>query len=191
MLLFIEVVGDSAAEKEVPVIDEAVFGKIATGDRDAFSSLYEKVSGAVYAYCLSVLRNRTDAEDAMQDTFVKIRGAAHLYRPMGKPMAWIFTIARNLCLMKLRTSSRTVDIPDVELMGPDSFNGITDAEDRMVMGALLRLLGDDDRQIIMLHAVTGLKHREIAGIMGLPLSTVLSKYNRGIKKLRKELEMHK
>ena len=54
--------------------------------------------------------------------------------------------------------------------------------------AAMETLADDERQIIMLHAVGGMKHIEIAKIMGLPLSTVLSKYSRAKKKLQKTLE---
>ena len=56
-------------------------------------------------------------------------------------------------------------------------------------GALaVAALGAEERQIILLHAVTGLKHREIAALMELPLATVLSKYHRGLKKMRAQLE---
>ena len=53
---------------------------------------------------------------------------------------------------------------------------------------MLKLLSDEERQIITLHAVSGLKHRQIAELLDIPLSTVLSKYNRAIKKLRNKIE---
>ena len=59
------------------------------------------------------------------------------------------------------------------------------AEDRVILSECLRSLSDEERQIVMLHAVSGFKHREIAGLLEMPLSTVLSKYNRAMKKLRK------
>ena len=62
------------------------------------------------------------------------------------------------------------------------------AEDREVLSAALGVLGEQERQIVLLHAVSGLKHREIAQLMELPLATVLSKYHRGLKKLKKKLE---
>ncbi|MBQ9827732.1 MAG: RNA polymerase sigma factor, partial [Lachnospiraceae bacterium] len=161
------------------VIDEDIFPAIAGGSRDAFCQLYEEAAGAVYAYALSILHNRDDADDVMQDTFMKIRSAAHLYRPMGKPLAWIFTITRNLCLMKYRSQKRISPEPAEGITEGKAFEAITDLEDRMVMETAFKVLKDDERQIIILHAVTGMKHREIAEIMGSPLSTVLSKYNRG------------
>ena len=63
-----------------------------------------------------------------------------------------------------------------------------DAEDRLVLEEAFRVLGDTERQVILLHAVTGLKHREIASLLDLPLGTVLTGYHRGIRKLRRELE---
>lgn len=57
-------------------------------------------------------------------------------------------------------------------------------EDRMALSALLAALEDTERQIVVLHALSGLKHREIAEMMQMPLPTVLSKYHRAMKKLR-------
>ncbi len=119
--------------------------------------------------------------------YLKIRAAAHLYRPQGKPMAWILTITRNLCLMKMRQEKRFAGPVD-EANGAFGFDQIEDVEDRLVLEAAFRTLSQEECRIIMLHAVSGLKHREIGAILGLPVSTVLSKYNRGLKKLRRELE---
>ena len=58
----------------------------------------------------------------------------------------------------------------------------------MILRETLGTLEGEERQIILLHALSGLKHREIASLMTLPLSTVLSKYSRGLKKLKKRLE---
>ena len=58
-------------------------------------------------------------------------------------------------------------------------------EDRMMLEAVLSALSDEERQIVTLHALTGLRHREIAALLGLPLPTVLSKYSRALKKLQR------
>jgi len=60
--------------------------------------------------------------------------------------------------------------------------------DRMTLEKAFAVLPEDSCRIIMLHAVSGMKHREIAELLNMPISTVLSKYNRGIKKLQTELE---
>ena len=169
-------------------IDEGLFPRIAAGEQEAFCALYDLTGGAVYAFSLSLLRHREDAEDAAQETFLKIRAAAHLYRPRGKPMAWIFTIARNICLMKLRQRSRFASAPVEEWRQEPDFSQIEDREDRIVLETAFRVLSEEERQIILLHAVSGLKHREVSELLRRPLSTVLSRYNRGLKKLRRALE---
>ena len=60
--------------------------------------------------------------------------------------------------------------------------------EQMALLSLGLALGEEERQIVLLHAVTGLKHREIAALLELPLSTVLSKYHRALKKLREQLK---
>ena len=103
-------------------------------------------------------------------------------------MAWLLAIARNLALMKLRERARTQDLPpeDWASFAIDSHDVTT--EDRTVLAAALSTLSDQERQIIMLHVTAGLKHREIAQLLELPLSTVLSKYRRALSKLKQKLE---
>ena len=114
--------------------------------------------------------------------------AAAGYRSSGKPMAWILTITRNLCLMKLRERQKTAGLPREDWERYlDSREEIT-PEDRLVLTQCMRRLNDQERQIVVLHAVSGFKHREIAELMELPVSTVLSKYRRALKKLRQSLE---
>ena len=114
MLLFLAVTDEKTSSNVRIVIDENLFPQIAEGNRDSFVRLYELTKDLVYAYSLSILRNRDDAEDAMQDTYLKIRSAAHLYKPMGHPVAWIVTIARNVCLMQLREQRHTALAPPDE-----------------------------------------------------------------------------
>ena len=85
--------------------------------------------------------------------------------------------------MKLRQRRRG-EVVSIEETLPDlSSDRISDAEDRLMLEAAFRALSPQECQIVLLHAVSGLKHREIARLMELPLSTVLSKYNRSLKKL--------
>ena len=65
---------------------------------------------------------------------------------------------------------------------------IDEEHSREVLQQALASLGDVERQVVLLHAVTGLKHREIAALLEMPLATVLSKYHRALKKLRVQLE---
>ncbi|MDO4553496.1 MAG: RNA polymerase sigma factor [Bacillota bacterium] len=179
--------GQSPVMKELHVDDELIL-RIGRDDPEAFHTFYEQTEKALYAYILSLVRHHHDAEDVMHDTYMKVRSAAHLYQPQGKPMAWVFTIARNYAMMQLRSRSKDADLPPEEMLSETLFTEAAAPEDRMALQALLEELEETERSIILLHAVSGFRHREIAQDLGLPLSTVLSKYNRGLKKLRRRLE---
>jgi RNA polymerase sigma-70 factor (ECF subfamily) len=68
------------------------------------------------------------------------------------------------------------------------FSYVTDPEDKLVLETTLEILAEDERQIVLLHAVSGMKHKEIAKNLGIPLSTALSKYHRALKKLKENLK---
>lgn len=164
-------------------LDECI-RKMAGGDKDALKVFYEKTSSAVYGFALSVLKNTYDAEDVLQDTYIQVWRASGNYRADGRAMAWLMTITRNLAYDCINTKSQTelLSEEDWKKQIPDS-SAVTN-EDRLVLQSLLAHLGEQDRQIVVLHAMTGLKHREIASLLSIPLPTVLSKYNRAIKKLQ-------
>ena len=167
-------------------LEERLLPLVGQGDPEAFEVLYRSTEKAVYALALSILRNPHDAEDIVQETYLKVRAAAHLYVPQGKPLAWLFTITKNLCRDLLRGQSRTEAAPD----GAEDdlrFSYVSDPPDRLVLEAALKARGEEERQVVLLHAASGLKHREIARDLGLPLSTVLSRYSRALKKLQRYL----
>lgn len=167
---------------------EALLSGIAAGSREDLAELYRRTRAAVYGLALSYLKNGAEAEDVAQDTFVKVWAAAPSYRPQGKPMAWLLTIARNLALGRLRTAARIQDLSEAQWSAFSIESDTLTADDRTVLGAALGRLSDEERHIVVLHAVCGLKHREIAQFLGLALPTVLSKYHRSLKKLKTILE---
>ena len=75
---------------------------IAKEEPDAVHKLYEKTHKTLYGYILSITKNTHDTEDALQETYLAIYRSASKYRPHGKPMAWIFTVAKNAANMQLR-----------------------------------------------------------------------------------------
>ncbi len=164
---------------------EDLLRKMSSGDKDAIGVLYSLIKDDIYAYALSKLRNSADAEDVLHDTFVKIYRYSSKYKPQGKPMAWIITIAMNVSRrhreLKGRHISYDESISDIE-QADSSFEDAAIKND--FVRQLLKILSEDEREIVVLHAVAGMKHREIAETTGRPLATVLSKYNRAIKKLR-------
>ena len=167
---------------------EALISGIAAGSREDLAELYRRTRAAVYGLALSYLKNGAEAEDVAQDTFVKVWAAAPSYRPQGKPMAWLLTITRNLALGRLRTAARIQDLSEAQWSAFSIESDSLTADDRTVLAAALGRLSDEERHIVVLHAVCGLKHREIAQFLGLALSTVLSKYHRSLKKLKTILE---
>ena len=154
------------------------------GDREAFARLYSLTRDGGYALALSLLHDAHEAQDIAQDTFVKVWESAPAYRPQGSPMAWLLTVARNLARTRLRQGGRQVGLDE------EAWNAIPAAapdvspEDRQLLQEALARLSPEERQIVLLHAAAGLKHRETAQLLELPLSTVLSKYHRGLKKLK-------
>ena len=159
---------------------ETLLKEISNGSREALALLYDQCHVSVYGFALSIVRDRADAEDVLQDVFVKVWQSAGSYKSMGKPMAWILTITRNYANSVLRNRGREDELPP-ELAQE---SGTEASENKIVLNAALEVLSDSERQIVMLHAVSGMKHHEIAAVMALPLSTVLSKYNRAKKKLQ-------
>lgn len=162
--------------------------RIADGDREALALLYEQTRNAVYAVALSCLGSVQDAQDITQDTYVQVWETAPRYRAQGSPMAWLFTVTRNLARMKLRRGTHQAELTEEEWAALPARCGEATAEEAQLLREVLLTLDERERQLILLHAVTGMKHREIAAMLGLPLSTVLSKYHRALKKLRIELE---
>lgn len=165
-------------------IDEDLILRIANNDNDAFCKLYSLIDKAIYGFILSIVKNQFDAEDIMQNTFIKIRTSAHLYKKQGKPLAWIFTIARNITLMEFRSKNKLSSNSFDELSNDIKFSDEINVDDKIVLEAVFKVLTAEERQIVIMHALTGMKHREIAEILELPTSTVLSKYSRSIKKMQ-------
>ena len=91
-------------------VDEELLRRVGEGSQEAFKQLYEKTDRTLYGYILSILRNPHDAEEVMQETYMKIWTSAAGYQSQGKPLAWIFTIARNLCYMKFRDQKHQSDL---------------------------------------------------------------------------------
>lgn len=189
MLLFTFVMDESNQKTSYNKIeiDENLFKRIGLNDMEAFDELYRITERTLYAYTLSLVRSHDETLDLMQETYLKILSASHLYKPMGKPLAWMFTISKNLYLNRIRKYKNEFNVETTEMADDLRFSYVTDPEDRVVLEAALDILSQEERNIVLLYAVTGLKHKEIAESIGLSLSTTLSKYHRALKKLKKHL----
>ena len=153
-----------------------------------FDRLVQKYQSLVYTICRQLVADEGYAQDLTQDVFVRVWDCAAQYRPTGSPMGWLLAVCRNLCLMQLRSESRHTPLTDAEWDAiPAEETGLS-ADERTLLQQALAGLGEEERRVVLLHAVTGLKHREIAALLELPLPTVLSKYHRAIRKMRADLE---
>ena len=162
--------------------------RVAGGEREALAELYRRTRSAVYGLALSYLKNAHDAQDLTQDVYVQAWDCAEQYRPTGSPMGWLLAVCRNLCLMRLRREERHAALSEEEWDAIPAQECGLDADERTLLQQALASLADEERRIVLLHAVTGMKHREIAALLELPLPTVLSKYHRALKKMRAYLE---
>lgn len=171
---------ENQSQRKSPDISDKLIEDLASGDKEALKELYEKTSSAVYGFALSIVANMQDAQDIMQELYIKAYENAPKYEGRGKPMAWLLTITRNLALMKLRDNGRFEQMDDNKGGRDEEM----DFGDREALKAALELLSPFQRQAVMLHALSGFKHHECAAVMKIPLSTELSHYHRGIKKLK-------
>ena len=182
MLIFISMAEPVTGDDNAML--EACIAKLAEGDVSAMEPIYDATRASVYAYALSMLKSSFDAEDVMHDCYMKIFSSAKGYAPRGKPLAYIMTVTRNLCLDRLKESGRTANIPDEDW---EKLLRVEDVPSNLEAAGWMKILNDEERQIVLLHAVGGFKHRETAQIMEMPLATVLSRYSRALKKLKKHI----
>ena len=187
MLTLLKSTAESESAEEKHELQQLLI-RVSGGDREALSELYCRTRTAVYGLALSYLKNAHDAQDLTQDVFVQVWNHAVQYRPRGSAMGWLLTVCRRLCLMRLRRENRQTTISEEEWDAiPAQEVGLA-AEERTLLQSALAALGEEERRVVMLHAITGMKHREMAVLLELPLATVLSKYHRAIKKMRAYLE---
>ncbi|SMC73489.1 RNA polymerase sigma-70 factor, ECF subfamily [Primorskyibacter flagellatus] len=91
---------------------EALLAQVALGDRSAFAELYRRTSAKLFGVVLRVLDNRSEAEEVLQDVYVRIWNKAGLYRVNGlSPMTWLITLSRNLAIDRRRARVRRATSP--------------------------------------------------------------------------------
>ena len=165
---------------------DRALSKIAQGKLDAVSVIYKYMQRQIFATAYSLLCDFSLAEDATQDTFVKIIERASFYKVGTSAKAWMLTVARNVALDMLR--HRKFEMPDenIDVDVSERFD-----EHSVVLSlevkAALDSLDEDDRQIVTLKAYSGLRHSEIAQIMGITTEAAKKKYQRAIAKMKEML----
>lgn len=160
--------------------------KLARGDDSDFDAFYLATKKTVYHIALGVLRERALAEDAMQNTYVRIIGNAHKFRAGGSAAAWVGRIARNEALNLRKKGLR--EVPTDESEDPSLFGKAEPNEYGYVTDVARRTLTEGEFTVLMLAAADGYLRREIAAMLGVPLPTVTWRYHRALSKMRKALE---
>ncbi|PZQ16884.1 MAG: RNA polymerase subunit sigma [Ancylobacter novellus] len=167
-----------------------LINRVADGDRAAFAALYRATSPKLYAICLRILKDRGEAEDALQDIYVKIwRGAKSYNAAAGSPNTWMSSIARHRSIDSVRKRQPpTADLED----GYDvSDETIIDPETSTVLADEGRRIDRCMKELDPAHAgavrrayVEGLSYAEIAVELEAPLNTVRTWLRRSLMKLR-------
>jgi RNA polymerase sigma-70 factor (ECF subfamily) len=166
-----------------------LLSRVALKDRSAFSVLYNRSSPKLFAICLRILRDRADAEEALQDVFVKIWQRSESFASSGNgAMGWLAAIARYHCIDRLRVRrppaeelETVIDLAD-SAADPEQ-SAVLRSEGKRIDTCLQAL--DPDRARAVRHAyVEGLSYQELADRFAVPLNTMRTWLRRSLLKLR-------
>ncbi len=187
---------DVVVERETETADE----RKARFERDAFQYVDQ-----MYSAALRMTRNAADAEDIVQETYLKAFSSFHQFDPGTNLKAWLYRILTNTFITSYRKGQRQpqladgAEVEDWQLHRAESHSstGLRSAEvealERMPDGVVteaLASLSEDFRLAVYLADVEGFSYKEIAEIMGTPIGTVMSRLNRGRTQLRAKLADH-
>ncbi len=157
------------------------------GDDRAFEKVYNLTNKGVFSMCLSIVKSYAEAEDMMQTTYIKVREKINYYKPNTNGYAWILTITKNLCIneYKKRKREHVTDFDENDFLVTSSDN--TAQFDIPIFKLAKKVLNENELTIVLMYAVSGYRHKEIAEILDKPLGTVLWSYNNALKKLKAQL----
>ncbi len=172
--------------------DNELIARVAQSDERAFLVLYDRYSGRVHALTLRILHDSMQAEEATQDTFLKLWSRARQFlAERGTLLLWLLTIARRTALDRLRLESRRPvvnesDHPDDVFQSiPDQHTLPEESRWRSLHFAV-QSLSPDQRKVIELAYYQGLSQSEIAETLGWPLGTVKTRLRAAMEKLRED-----
>ena len=163
---------------------DVCLGKISRQDEYALEELYRAFAKPIYRFSLMTIGDLSLAEDAMQETFLRIMSYSGTYKMGTNARAWIFRIARNACIDVMNKRMTTTDDETMESISEE--HQIDDVTENIVLREAVARLTDVEREILSLHIYSGLKQTEIASVMRMPYIKVRSHYKYAIQKLRKE-----
>lgn len=171
----------------------ALIGRVALRDRAAFAALYSQIAPKLFSVCLRILKDRGDAEDALQDVFVKIWQRAERFAAAGNsPVAWLVAIARNHAIDVLRARRPFAEATDDDWQIADP--AANPERDAVLAGEGKRIdrcmdeLDSDRAGAVRSAYVEGLTYQELADRHGVPINTMRTWLRRSLLKLRECLD---
>lgn len=171
-----------------------LIARIALRDRQAFDALYSQTSAKLFGVLLRLMGNRADAEDALQDVYVKIWNKADRFAALDtSPMAWLIAIARNHAIDKLRArKAPAVDLDDVAEMVADDAKSpeqaaLASSDARNINDCMGRLDADKAGAVRAAY-MEGHSYQELADKYNTPLNTMRTWLRRSLQSLRQCLE---
>ncbi len=187
-------VGASAARAVVD--DVRLMSGIRRGDSRALEAFYDLYAKRVFALCVRMLRDPTEAEELMQEVFWEVWRRSDRYEAArGAPLSYLLKLARSRALDRLRRDRRREDLrlrADLEpgsllnsaVVDPKAEGDAICAEQRRAIGLALGSLPAAQRRAVMLAFFDGLTHREIATALDVPLGTIKTRIRKGLLRLR-------
>lgn len=177
--------------------DEQLFVRYRGGEPEGLEALVRRYERPLFVYLNRYLGDRHLAEDVFQDTFLRLARAAAEYDPRRPFRPWLYTIAANLArdLLRQRKAHRTVALLDAPIpeYGKRS-RYVHDAEQPVVAAAKaeearavrdgVASLAPDFQQVVRLHFFDGLKYREVAQELAIPVGTVKSRIHSARRQLK-------
>lgn len=168
--------------------DETLFGRVQSGERDAFGILVERYQRRAFAVALRMLGRRQDAEDAVQQAFLRLYEARARYQPRWRLSTWFYRILTNTCVDELRQRRPAVALQEKDEPldhGPN--HGPELAERDRLLHAALAAVPVEARIVLTLYYGDGRSYREIGVIRGVSVNTVKTHLRRGRLALRNAL----
>ncbi len=172
--------------------DTELVQRVAQGDERAFLALYDRYASRVHGLTLRILGDAMLAEEATQDTFVKLWSRARLFMAeRGSLLFWLLTIARRTALDRLRLEARrpaqpdSTDPEDIWQVLPDSSSLPEEARWRSMHFAV-QSLQQDQRAVVELAFYQGMSQSEIADVLGWPLGTVKTRMRAAMEQLKQK-----
>lgn len=169
---------------------ERLIARVALGDRAAFDALYQATSAKLFGVCLRVLGERAEAEEALQDVYLRIWQNAGRYKVNGlSPMTWLITVARNLAIDRLRARrsgqgeplAAADAVPDP---GPTAETAAVEAAEGRRLVSCLKALDPPRGDAVRGAYLEGASYEELAARFDVPLNTMRTWLRRSLLKLR-------